>query len=60
MSYLSKCLGSRAGASDIRILNSTANASLGSTKDGINIGGHRLALDIIDCIKKNPDLSKVR
>ena len=41
MTYIQNQLLSHYGASDLLVLNSCANASLGSTKDGINIGGHR-------------------
>ena len=41
MSFVQNQLLSRYGASDLLVLNSTANASRGCTKDGINLGGHR-------------------
>ena len=58
MAYFASELKKRHGP-DIVTLCTKANASIGSTRDGINIGGHRLALEIVEFSKHNPDVDKI-
>lgn len=44
---------------DLAVLCATSNAGIGCTRDGINIGGHRLALEIVEFAKRNPDINKI-
>jgi len=52
MSYLEGLLvAGEGGAGKIAVLRSTANSALMATRDGVNIGGHRLALEIIQYVR---------
>ncbi len=57
MSYLASRIKSLSPT--IAVLQSVANAGLGQTRDGVNIGGHRLALEVVSYMKHNPDISYI-
>jgi hypothetical protein len=59
MSFLESKLKAAQGGEDIAVLKSVANAALMSTRDGVNIGGHRLALEIIAYMKVHPDITHI-
>ncbi|GMH52462.1 hypothetical protein TL16_g01236 [Triparma laevis f. inornata] len=58
MSFFAAELQKKMGPSALTLC-SKANAFIGSTRDGINIGGHRLALEIVEFTKHHPDLKQI-
>ncbi|GMH92988.1 hypothetical protein TrST_g3829 [Triparma strigata] len=58
MAYLAEKIQTKLGPTTLTLC-SKANAFIGSTRDGVNIGGHRLALEIVEFTKHHPDLKQI-
>ena len=59
MKFLESQLMKLPGSDNFAILKSAANAALMATRDGIAVGGHRLAMEVIEYVKYHPDVCEI-